>query len=179
MNGIDSHDKVSCVIIFFGANDAAHESCPSGQHVPIDEFKENLKKMVEMLESSGIKKERVILVNNPTYYHDDFSETKGEDMVPCRSAESAATYAAACLEAGKEIGVTSIDIHKMFAEDPRGRRLFTDGLHFSPSGSELLLNEIWPFIEKKVHEFSGTSSLEQQLPYWMSIRETFKTKCSK
>ena len=178
--GIDSPEKVSCVVILLGANDASHENCPSGQHVPLEEYKCNLKEIISRLESSGMKKDRVILVNPPTYYHDDFVETKPESP-PCRSSEAATLYANACLEAGKEVGVTCLDIHSVFAEDPRGKNLFTDGLHFAPEGAELLFKELWPFLEKKVLEFrslstSSPASLEQNFPYWMEIRETFKNK---
>lgn len=178
ISGIDSPEKVSCVVILLGANDATHENCPSGQHVPVEEYKANLKEMVHRLDCSGLKKARVILVNPPTYYHDVFLETK-PDLPPCRSSESATLYANACLEAGKEIGVTCLDIHSVFAEDPRGRSLFTDGLHLASSGSSLLFKELLPFVEKKIIEFktsdsSPNASLEQNFPYWMEIREKFK-----
>jgi lysophospholipase L1-like esterase len=180
ISGIDSPEKVSCVVILLGANDATHENCPSGQHVPLEEYKSNLKEIVTRLESSGMKRDRIILVNPPTYYHDVFVETKPE-LPPCRSSESATLYANACLEAGKDMGITCLNIHSVFAEDPRGRNLFTDGLHLAPAGSELLFKELLPFVEKKILEFktgdaSTNASLEQNFPYWMEIREKFKNK---
>lgn len=182
LKGIESPEKVSCVVIFLGANDAAHDNCPSSQHIPIEEYKANLASIVSQLESSGIKKDRVILVNPPTYYHDAFFEAR-PDLAPLRSGESATLYAKACLEAGKDVGVTCLDIHSVFAEDSRGTKLFTDGLHFAPAGGELLFQEVWPFVEKKVLSYKSTTSgspaatsLEQNFPYWMEIRETFKNK---
>jgi len=176
VDGIEP-SSVSCVTIFLGANDAAHDSCPSRQHVPIPEYKTNLADIVYLLESIGIKKDRLILLNPPPYYHEEFVEAR-PDLSPCRSGESAAAYATACLEAGKELGVTIIDVHTLFSNDPRGRNLFTDGLHLAPAGSELLFNELWPWVERKIIEFKGgkvgEESLQQNFPYWMEFRDKFQ-----
>ncbi len=38
--------KVDYLLVLFGANDATLPNCPSGQHVPIEKFRENLKKII-------------------------------------------------------------------------------------------------------------------------------------
>lgn len=117
------------------------------------------------------------MLNPPVYYHEDFSPTKEE--TPCRSAESAALYAAACLTVAKELGVTCVDIHSAFEKDERGKALFKDGLHFSAAGSQLLFDEIWPWIEQKILMYQGAKSLAQNFPYWMEFRDEFNRKAAK
>lgn len=116
------------------------------------------------------------MLNPPVYYHDDFSASREE--TPCRSEESASLYAAACLEVAKDLGVTCVDIHSAFEKDQRGKALFSDGLHFSASGSQLLFDEIWPWIEKKILLYQGTQSLEQNFPYWMEFRDQYNQKAA-
>ena len=169
LEGIDG-SSVSCTVIFLGANDSAHPDCPSSQHVPVEEYMSNLKKIVQVLQEKGIKKERIVMVNPPPYYHEDFLATKSDsDTKPRRSAETAAEYSVACLQAANDISVTNLDIHSAFKADSRGSDLFCDGLHFSPAGSKLLFDTIWPSVGKKIMEFYGTDSLDQVFPYWMEF----------
>lgn len=176
IDGVEA-SRVSCVLIFLGANDCAHADCQSSQHVPLAEYQENLKKIVQFLDSKGIKKERVIMVNPPPYYHEQFVATKSDSpTAPRRSSEAAYEYSLACLKAATEIGVTAVDIHTEFKNDSRGSDLFCDGLHFSPAGAKVLFDTIWPSVGKKIMEYYETDSLDQMFPYWMEIASKDKAK---
>lgn len=157
-----------------GANDAAHEDCPSGQHVPLDECRDNLKFIVNYLEKMGIGKERVVILNIPKYYAEEFAARK--EVAPRRSEESAAKYAAACLQVAEQLQVSSVDIHSVFDSDPRASSLLSDGLHFSTAGSEVVFNEIWPVVEKKVTQFQQTNILQPNFPHWTDFRDKFNSE---
>lgn len=176
MDGIEA-SRVSTVLIFLGANDCAHADCESVQHVPIDDYQVNLKKIVQFLEDKGIKKERIIMINPPPYYHEQFVATRADAPAqPKRSSESVYQYSIACLKAANDIGVSAVDIHTEFKNDSRGSDLFCDGLHFSPAGAKLLYDTIWPSVGKKIMEFYETDSLDQMFPYWMEIASKDKAK---
>ena len=131
--------------------------------------------MVELLESHGMSKDRVILVNPLPYFHEEFT-TKEPYFPPgvtrSRSNEAAAKYANACIETGTEIGITTLDAHKVFKQDKRGKGLLKDGLHLNPVGAQLLFEAVWSVVEKKILEFNSSPSdpppthLEEQLPQW-------------
>ncbi|KAM7334816.1 hypothetical protein ACRRTK_005293 [Alexandromys fortis] len=53
------------VTVFFGANDASLKGENPKQHVPLDEYRANLRDMVQYLASAGIPQERVILITPP------------------------------------------------------------------------------------------------------------------
>lgn len=166
----------TCVIFSVGANDCAHEDCPSGQHVPIEEYTENLKHIVSHLQGVGISKDRMVLVNPPVYYHDVFSSSAEHRIELKRSSESAEKYATACLMTAKELSVTCVDVHSAFKSDKRGKELLCDGLHLSSAGSQLFFDQIWERVEKKVATSQGSQSLMPNQPYWMDFRDTF-IKC--
>ena len=140
--------------------------------MPLQEFQENLQFIISEVQKFGISKDKMILVSPPKYYADEVREI-GRTSVG-RSTESAAAYAAACVQVGQQLGITCVDLFSAFDADERGRSLTRDGLHFSAAGSQLMFEQVWPWIELKVKEYHGTPSLEQNLPYWMEFRDSFQ-----
>lgn len=101
--------------MFFGANDACLPGSSTDQHVPLDEFKNNLKAI--MNHSSVVaQKPRIILITPPPVNEYRLEES---DLVkgltdPRRTAEHTKKYADATREVGAELGVVVFDIWTLF-----------------------------------------------------------------
>ncbi|BBN07887.1 isoamyl acetate esterase [Marchantia polymorpha subsp. ruderalis] len=148
----------SLVVVFFGANDAAvplkHFS-EAGQAVPLEEFKENLKKIALYLKSLS-DKTRVILTTAPPI-HEEMRDKHcrrimGERAVGKldRTNENARKYAAACREAAGETGVGVVDLWTSIQQSSPnwGPECLTDGMHLSAGGSKIMFNELCRVIKE-------------------------------
>lgn len=99
--------------IFFGANDACvpnHE-----QHIPLDEYRENLKKIIQH-PATQAQNPRIILITPPPineYQLEDFDSEKGNPY-PSRTASLAKTYAEAAREVAASLNIPSADIWSAF-----------------------------------------------------------------
>ena len=169
-------DELAAVTIFLGANDCALPESP--QHVPIDEFKQNIIVMVNKLESHKIPKNKVVLITPPIYFQSRFAEyrrSQGDEVPPLRANEQPKLYAHALNEVGKELGVSVVDTYSAFEADGRGEALFNDGLHFSPIGAELMYNLVVNEIESRVLSTRGQVELVMNYPPWAEINsDTFE-----
>eukprot|EP00249_Psilotum_nudum_P007344 c20492_g1_i1 orf=293-991(+) len=112
----NSPTQPALVVVFFGANDASFPM-PSGrgQHVPIQEFKENLQHIASYLKGLS-ETTRVILVTAPPIYEEgrlnDTRKKWGEkagDFVD-RTNERAKKYAEACIAVSMELDVGVVDL---------------------------------------------------------------------
>ncbi|VAH99156.1 unnamed protein product [Triticum turgidum subsp. durum] len=135
--------------IFFGANDAALPGRTSQrQHVPVEEYRQNLKTIVNHLKDCS--KSMVILLITPPPIDEDGRERYarslyGEDArrLPERTNEMAGVYAGQCIELAKEMDVHCIDIwSKMQAAEGWQKLYLSDGLHLTPEGNALVHKEV-------------------------------------
>lgn len=170
LDTINTND-VSCVTIFLGANDCCLPT--SDQHVPVNEYQKNLEYIVDLLEHRSIDRQKIVFITAPIYFQSHFAakcleEGKSE---PLRSQERPKIYAEAMIELGKRLSVSVIDTYSAFVADGRGDELFSDGLHLSPAGSDLLYNLIVKDIESRVLAFRGESSATETMNYaqWTDI----------
>ncbi|TGZ85737.1 SGNH hydrolase [Ascodesmis nigricans] len=154
-------------IIMVGANDA----CLPGfvHHVPLERFKQNLKKMVSSIiqyssQQSNGTKTRILLVSPPPIDVEmlkQYGPRGGAD----RSAEVMVAYADAVLEVGQQLAkdhdVAVLDFHELLsvtattqvvnpsASRPVSLREYsTDGLHLGPKGYKVLFEAIQDIIER-------------------------------
>ena len=97
--------------IFFGANDACLPNSPTNQHVPLPEFKHNLR---DIILHSSIKahKPRIILITTPPVCEYKLAEHNLVQGMkdPNRTAEHTKKYADACRAVGYKLDVTVLDI---------------------------------------------------------------------
>ena len=89
----------------------------TGQHVPLNEYKKNLR---DILEHSSVvsQKPRLILLTPPPvneYQLDEDDLVKGYED-PRRSAEHTKEYADACRQVGVDVGVAVLDVWSIFME---------------------------------------------------------------
>ncbi|KAK6149992.1 hypothetical protein DH2020_017517 [Rehmannia glutinosa] len=109
----ESGDDPLAVTVFFGANDASlPDRCSGFQHVPIEEYKQNLVAIVAFLKKQW-PSTRILLITPPPIDEDGrllhpFSDDSSG--LPERTNEAAGSYAKQCLAVAAECGVSAIDL---------------------------------------------------------------------
>ncbi|KAM7479899.1 hypothetical protein LguiA_028112 [Lonicera macranthoides] len=151
--------------IFFGANDAAILGRTSErQHVPVEEYKENLRRIVRHLkECSGTM--LVVLITPPPIDEEGRKEFArslyGEKTMelPERTNQVTGDYAKHCIELAKELGLPSINLwSKMQEAEGWQKKFLRDGLHLTEAGNAVVHQEV-------ARVFSEAWLSAQQLPY--------------
>lgn len=152
--------RVQLMTVFFGANDACLPGCP--QHVPIEEYKEYLRQIVDY-EGLKLHDTKVVLIIPAPV--DEWQLGSNE-----RTAEHTAKYAAACRAVGQELGLPVIDLWTTFMikagwqegstdaligskEAPRSQvlaELLSDGLHFTPAAYQLVFEMLVNVIQAQL-----------------------------
>ncbi|RAL47589.1 hypothetical protein DM860_011327 [Cuscuta australis] len=152
-----SRNHPAVTIIFFGANDAALSGRTSErQHVPLEEYKENLRKIVQHLKQCSPSMVVVIITPPPIdevgrkeYARSIYGDKAME--LPERTNEVTGEYAKKCLELAMELDLPSINLwSKMQETEGWQKRFLSDGLHLSPDGNAVVhgevvrvLSEVW------------------------------------
>jgi len=137
------YDDAVLYTVFFGANDASDFEKNRRQHVPLEEYKDNLKEIVKQISS---KTERIIIIGAPPVDHQkrlDFQVQRYGDKATGeleRTLELAEAYSNAAEEVSEELNLPFLDLwEKMQLEDvDNWARFLSDGLHFSPDGNRLV-----------------------------------------
>ncbi|PIN23534.1 Isoamyl acetate-hydrolyzing esterase [Handroanthus impetiginosus] len=148
------------VTIFFGANDAALlEGTGKKQHVPLEEYSDNLTKMVQHIKNWSSSTLIVLITPPPidlqgrreyarSLYGDKASE------LPDRTNEVTGTYAEQCVSLAKELGLPSINLWSKMQETEG-----CDGLHLTPEGNAIVFQEV-----HKIFDEAGFSDLPFDFP---------------
>jgi lysophospholipase L1-like esterase len=137
---------VQVLTIWFGANDACIP--PSPQHVPLDRFKENLRKMIQMVKSPQSDYyspwTKVILLTPPpvnTHTRAADLASRNPPLALDRLFETTKAYAEAVQEVGIEQGVTVVDVWESLwnatADEASLNQYLPDGLHLNGAGYEV------------------------------------------
>ena len=131
----DDARNIVGVTVFLGANDAN----PPGSitHVPLDEYRVNIKKITEQLLSVGITKEKIILIGPPPVDNSKF---------PSRHNDRVTLYSEAVGQVAGESGVHFIELYNSMMKDGNWKRYLVDGLHFSPDGATFLFARLWRVV---------------------------------
>ncbi|KAI3869365.1 hypothetical protein MKX03_014543 [Papaver bracteatum] len=133
--------------IFFGANDAALLGrLKERQHVPVEEYKENLKKIVNHLKERSPTMLKVLITPPPIHEEGRraFFRASGEILeLPERTNEMAGIYAKNCLEVAREMDLPSIDLwSKMQEVEGWQTKFLSDGLHLTVEGNAVVHKEV-------------------------------------
>jgi len=156
--------NIHLVIIFLGANDCV----PGGVHaVPLDEFRMNLVSMLDYLMSLGIKRDHILLIDNPVTSHKGIAECDhselselgldgpadldGDDNGNPRY-DAAEEYAHACVDVAKKWRVGYIELFDNMAKQPNWKAMLIDGVHFTHIGAEFLYKLMWPWVSHRVKD---------------------------
>ncbi|KAJ4973091.1 hypothetical protein NE237_006265 [Protea cynaroides] len=151
--------------IFFGANDAALLGRNSErQHVPVEEYKENLRRMVHHLKKCSPTM-LIVLITPPPVDEEGRLEyarsVYGENAVKLaeRTNEMAGVYAKQCVELARELGLPSIDLWSKMQETEEWRKKFlSDGLHLTEEGNAVVHQEV-------IRVFNEASFCASAMPY--------------
>lgn len=145
-----SYTTPSLITVWFGSNDAALTNGTSSKtHVPIENYKENLVKIVSNFWIAAPTAN--LLLITPHHVNDSArAEIAAEQNGKIdRTNAMAKKYARACVEAAAALGVPVLDLNTYFNEMPEATRnalLLADGLHLNAMGNiivdELLRSKI-------------------------------------
>lgn len=104
-------------MVFFGANDACLAGSASGQHVPLDTYKQNLRGIFQH-PCVTTQKPRLILVTPPPVdeYSLEVSDAAKGILGVRRTAEHTKLYAEACNETGQDLGLIVLDLWSIFMD---------------------------------------------------------------
>ncbi|KAL7615944.1 hypothetical protein Lser_V15G01033 [Lactuca serriola] len=145
----DSTTPPIATTVFFGANDAALSGRTSErQHVPLEEYKENLRKIVHHLKECSPTMLIVLITPPPVDEEGRLEYAKslyGEKAmkIPERTNEVTRTYANGCVEVAKELGVASVNIWSKMQETQGWQKKFlSDGLHLTGDGNRVVYEEV-------------------------------------
>ncbi|KAK1363104.1 GDSL esterase/lipase [Heracleum sosnowskyi] len=183
---LDATTPPFAATIFFGANDAALSGRTSErQHVPLEEYKENLRKIVHHIKECS-NKVLVVLITPPPIDEDGrFKYARslyGDEAMklPERTNEVTGLYAKQCIELAEELGLPSINLwSKMQETDGWQKKFLNDGLHLTPEGNAVVHQEV-----ARIFTESGLSAPEMPLdfPHHSKIdpvtpEKAFQIKC--
>lgn len=162
---LDAPTPPVAATIFFGANDAALLGRTSErQHVPLEEYKENLRKIIQHLKKCS-PSVLVLLITPPPVDEAgrlEYARSQYGDkamQLSERTNEVTGEYAKQCVELAGELGLPSINLwSKMQETEGWQRKFLSDGLHLTPEGNAIVYREV-------VKVFNETSLSAQKMPY--------------
>ncbi|MED6105996.1 hypothetical protein PIB30_000782 [Stylosanthes scabra] len=146
---LDSVKPPIATTIFFGANDASLSGRTSERfHVPIEDYKKNLRKIILHLKECSSTMQ-IVLITPPPFCeegrHKYLKSLLGENAPELseRTNEVTSQYARACVETAKEMGVLSVDLwSKMQETDSWQKKFLIDGLHLTQEGNGVVYQEV-------------------------------------
>ncbi|XP_021749307.1 GDSL esterase/lipase At5g45920-like [Chenopodium quinoa] len=134
------------VTVFFGANDAClNDGYAAFQHVPLDEYKENLRNIFSFLKKKW--ETAIILFITPPpideagrLLHPYIENPSG---LPERTNEAAGSYAKACVDVARECATPVIDMWTKMQEFSDWKNsCLSDGLHLAQGGNRIVFEEV-------------------------------------
>ncbi|CAG8621607.1 12233_t:CDS:2 [Ambispora leptoticha] len=188
--------KIRLLIIFLGANDCAIP--PSFQHVPLQEYKQNLEWLVDLVKNPESKyyspETRVLLVTPPPLDNDaweKFCREQERTRFP-RDVTFTKSYVDACKEVALRIGVPCADVwsgimnrlgERKIDENGNMKELkltdfLCDGLHLGGLGNETIFNVVLDSIRKNWPELDP-EKLPLILPDFLSLDMENLEECLK
>lgn len=186
--------KVRFLAIAFGANDARVHGSPGGppQDVPLDQFKANVKAIIQHSVVQAHKDVHLILITTPPIHEKTLSEhdtvnygDEARSFGLRRTCANALAYATAVREVGREIDVTVCDLWTAMVkfaspevnprtgslemegskENERLKGLLSDGLHFTGEGYRIFYEELVQTVEGRWPE-DGPEEIGMAVPAW-------------
>ncbi|KAF3451378.1 hypothetical protein FNV43_RR07473 [Rhamnella rubrinervis] len=163
-DGVDA-DAPLAVTVFFGANDAClPDRCSAFQHVPVDEYKRNLRSIVSFFKKRW-PKTHILLITPPPIDEDArlrHPYVENPSNQPERTNESAGNYAKACVAVAGEFGTPVIDLWTKMQQFPDWKNAhLSDGLHLTQIGSRVVFEEV---VKRLRDEDLTTETLPVDLP---------------
>ncbi|KAI4336152.1 hypothetical protein L6164_014717 [Bauhinia variegata] len=184
---LDSNKPPVATTVFFGANDAALLGRTSErQHVPVEEYKANLRKIVHHLKECSPT--MLIVLITPPPVSEEGRKAHAESLygekamkLPERTNEVTGQYAKACVDVAEEMDVCFINVwSKMQETEGWQKKFLSDGLHLTPEGNAVVyqevikvFNESWLCADELPYDFPHHSEIDGKNP-----EKAFQLKCS-
>lgn len=157
-NGIwEEPGTVKIITIWFGANDASLAKHNPHHHVPIEEYQNNLKRLVILAKESYPMASLVMITPPPVHHDQRFAYQKkryGDKATGIleRTLDNAEKYADACKTVACQLDVPCLNMFDLMVREGGencgfGKYLW-DGLHFSSEGHDFVLEKLLDFIAK-------------------------------
>jgi isoamyl acetate esterase len=185
--------KIRLVILFFGANDSAKAG--TFQHVPIDDYTNNLSMMIERIHQYSADT-RIVVVTTPPVNEDQWhkaSEQGGPDLR--RSNKVAKAYAESAKEVARENKVPYVDLWSEImnlAQDPDSLKnvngssdnishkqdlseFMSDGLHLGTLGCQVLFAALMHTIKTNFPELNPETIPEELPGFWEVPKEDYES----
>lgn len=168
-------DSIAAFCILLGTNDASlpRKSVPLDQleqHVPVQEFADNLGAIIQAVVEVGIDETKVVLLSPPPvaqYKWLNEMEKCGFDTSELlRSNEYTESYAACVAEFAAKHKLAHVDLYNEFLGIENWQDLLIDGLHLSDSGNKLVFDLLWPSIAASI-DYANSDVI---LPSWKQVR---------
>ncbi|CAL9241701.1 unnamed protein product [Arabidopsis halleri] len=161
----DGRDSPAAVTVFFGANDAClPERCSGFQHVPLNEYKQNLRSIISFLKNRW-PQTAIILITPPPIDEEArlrYPYIENTTGLPERTNEVAGLYAIACITVAEECQISVIDLWSNMQQIPNWQtECLWDGLHLSRVGNKVVFEEV---AKKLKEEGIGAEDLAVDLP---------------
>ncbi|XP_074847346.1 isoamyl acetate-hydrolyzing esterase 1 homolog isoform X3 [Carettochelys insculpta] len=158
-------ESIIAVTIFFGANDSALKDVNPNQHIPLKEYADNLKSMVQYLKSIDITEDRIILITPPPLYEPAWEkECLAKGIKLNRLNSTTGEYAKVGVQVARDCGTEVLDLWTLMQKNNQDFSSYlSDGLHLSVVGNQFLAAQLWSLLEKKI------SALPMLLPYWRDV----------
>lgn len=157
--------------IFFGSNDSV---VAGPQRVPLPEFIENTKRLIQMMKDASIKP---IVVGPALINRELWDVLKKEDIDQgwIRSNEAFQEYSDALIKLTHEENVPYINLRQSFLDNAKAKnedwKTYTiDGLHFSGAGYRIYFDQLMKTIDRYYPEYSP-DNLKTFLPNWRDVQE--------
>ncbi|KAM0755913.1 SGNH hydrolase [Meredithblackwellia eburnea MCA 4105] len=173
----ESRAKISLILIWFGANDSTLP--PSPQSITLEEFKANLHLIMELFtkpDSPYYSPEtKFLLLTCPPIDVGVRAHELSQRVPPLamdRDYERTHQFAVAVKDVAKEVGSPFVDVWTAVvdaaARDGGLGKYLRDGLHLSPEGYGVVINEVASVIARELPDLHW-DKLEQVFPHWASI----------
>ncbi|KAE8972702.1 hypothetical protein PR001_g26193 [Phytophthora rubi] len=161
-NELQFQYAASFVTVFLGANDAIMDGPDKVVHVPLEDYRANLQKILHIIRPLLAPHGKILLITPPCIID---SERHGD-----RTNLATGKYARACVELGETENVHVLDLHtyfnSTFPDEKVRRTYFEDGLHFSAKGHK----EVGKLLSVAINGMFDKEELNRfnkwQLPDW-------------
>jgi isoamyl acetate esterase len=161
-------DSVFSVIVFLGSNDACKLE-NNIQHVPLENYKNNLISMIKYLTEWGLEKRQIIMITPPIMDDEAWKSYSLEtyNCEPSHFNHLITPYAVECRELAKKSGVSCLDLNSLMNEINDADELkgfLNDGLHLSSKGGRLLFENLYKILKDRID-----IELKYNFPYWKDL----------
>ena len=162
---LQGQTEVALSVIFFGSNDSVSDG---PQRVPLEEYCQNIVKMVGKMKAAKIK---TVLVTPARVDKQQWSHHFAEDAKVgyVRSDALYKEYRDQLLKIGEQEGIPVVDLYTEFGKHDVSS-LLTDGIHFSSEGYRVFFLALMKTIRENLPELAP-ENLPWHLPYWRDVTE--------